>query len=139
MNGPSVVGALVDSSVGVLSIDDDDGNIESPVVGSTVVSDAVVSFDAITGASVWLLKFEFCVQFLESPISPKSSSQIISYFTSTVILLRAGLPLTSEICETQNKCLRKTVRHPLRIQQEVCSYVICTPSALNDVERYVII
>jgi hypothetical protein len=44
------------------------------------------------------------VQFLESPISAKSSSQIISYFTSTVILLLAGVPLTSEICEIHTKC-----------------------------------
>jgi hypothetical protein len=77
--------------------------IESPVVGSSVATDAVVSFNAVTGASVWLLKFEFCVQFLESPASAKSSSQIISYLTSTVILLRAGLPLTPEICEVKKK------------------------------------
>lgn len=64
MNGPSVVGALVVVSVsasvsGVISVDDDDGNIESPVVGSTVVSDSVVSFATIAGTSVWLLRFEF--------------------------------------------------------------------------------
>jgi uncharacterized membrane protein YjjP (DUF1212 family) len=105
VNGPSVAGALVASSVGVISDGDDDGNITSFVVGSSVVSDSVVSFDAVTGALVWLLKFEFCVQFLESPISPKSSSQIISYFTSTVILLFAGLQLTAEICEMQKKRL----------------------------------
>jgi hypothetical protein len=64
VNGPSVVGALVVVSVsasvsGVISVDDDDGNIESPVVGSTVVSDSVVSFATIAGTSVWLLRFEF--------------------------------------------------------------------------------
>jgi hypothetical protein len=50
----------------------------------------------VCGETVLLSDPEFCVQLLGAP---ESSSQIISYRTSIVILLRAGLAVTLETCE----------------------------------------
>jgi hypothetical protein len=100
---PSVVGSVTSSVVASVT-SSVVGSVTSCVVNSVTssVGCTVVDSAMVCGASVLLLSFDFWVQFLDSPkspMSPKSSSQSISYRTSIVILLRAGFPVTLETCE----------------------------------------
>jgi hypothetical protein len=103
LNGPVVVGAL--AVVGVVVVVVDVVVVTAVVVGTAVVTDArnVV-------ASVWFLTPEFCVQFVASP-KPETSSQVISYRTSIVILVRAGVPPTLCTCGSTEHKLQHMFRY----------------------------